>query len=47
MSVKAYQNRHCNRCNKETKHIAKEDALEIEYECTECHNKTEMVKSFF
>ncbi|MDN4075143.1 MULTISPECIES: hypothetical protein [Fictibacillus] len=39
--------RHCSHCNKETMHIVREDALELEYTCTNCkHTETE-VKTFF
>ncbi|MDN4526836.1 hypothetical protein [Fictibacillus fluitans] len=39
--------RHCSSCNQETMHVVREDALELEYTCTNCdHTETE-VKTFF
>ncbi len=41
------RNLYCEKCNKETEHMVREDALEIEYTCTECNQQHEIVKSFF
>ena len=38
---------YCEKCGKETEHMVREDALEIEYLCTECNNEQEIIKSFF
>jgi hypothetical protein len=38
---------YCDQCGKETEHIVREDALEIEYICKECNNEQEIIKSFF
>jgi len=39
--------RFCEKCEKETNHIVKEDALEIEYICKVCHTEQDVVKTFF
>jgi ribosomal protein L44E len=41
------KNLYCDKCGKETEHMVREDALEIEYICTECNNGQEIIKSFF
>ncbi|MCM3115543.1 hypothetical protein M3610_09615 [Neobacillus sp. MER 74] len=41
------KNLYCEKCGKETEHMVREDALEIEYTCTECKNEQEIIKSFF
>jgi len=41
------EKRFCELCKKETDHLVREDALEIEYICKECNNQEEMIKSFF
>lgn len=41
------KNLFCENCGKETEHIVHEDALEIEYICTECKKEEEIIKSFF
>ncbi|MEW9050177.1 MAG: hypothetical protein AB2392_03415 [Neobacillus sp.] len=46
MKTKQVQ-RYCETCGKETKHMAREDALEIEYICKECNSHEEIVKTFF
>ncbi|HYK72997.1 MAG TPA: hypothetical protein VEV44_07680 [Pseudoneobacillus sp.] len=38
---------YCEQCGKETLHLLREDALEIESVCKECHHDEEIVKSFF
>jgi hypothetical protein len=43
----AYVNKYCDSCKKETVHVAREDALEIEYNCMECNKHEEMIKTFF
>lgn len=42
-----HEKRHCERCKKETVHLAREDALEIEYRCSECNFQEDIVKTFF
>lgn len=37
----------CEQCQKETEHLVREDALAIEYTCTECNKHEDIVKSFF
>ncbi|WP_169816031.1 hypothetical protein [Peribacillus kribbensis] len=37
----------CDTCEHETVHVASENALEIDYKCTECGREKEVVKSFF
>ncbi len=41
------KNLYCEKCGKETEHMVREDALEIEYICKECNNEQEIIKSFF
>lgn len=41
------KNLYCEQCGKETEHMVREDALEIEYICKECNNEQEIIKSFF
>ncbi len=41
------RNLYCDQCKKETEHMVREDALEIEYTCMECKKQEEIVKSFF
>ena len=38
---------YCEQCQKETEHMVREDALEIEYTCTVCNKHEDIVKSFF
>ncbi|MBM7692912.1 ribosomal protein L44E [Peribacillus deserti] len=39
--------KYCEHCKKETVQMAREDALEIEYRCTECETEQDVVKTFF
>lgn len=39
--------RQCSHCQQETVQVAREDALEIEYTCTECNQTDTEVKTFF
>jgi ribosomal protein L44E len=41
------ESRFCENCGRETLHSISEDALEIEYECKECHKHEDIIKSFF
>lgn len=41
------EQRLCENCHKETNHIVREGALDIEYICQDCHNKEEVIKTFF
>lgn len=41
------EKRYCEVCGKETVHIAREDALEIEYICMECNHEEDIIKSCF
>ncbi|WP_198029744.1 hypothetical protein [Bacillus sp. J33] len=41
------EKRFCEICRKDTAHIAREDALEIEYICKECNHEENVIKSFF
>ena len=41
------QQRYCENCKKETVHVVREDAIEIEYICNECNQQQEIVKNFF
>ncbi|MBM7662156.1 ribosomal protein L44E [Bacillus mesophilus] len=47
MGVEAEKNLYCETCKEETTHQAYENALEIEFRCTKCNKKTEIVKNFF
>lgn len=47
LAIEIQKIKFCENCKVETIHQAYEDALEIEYCCTQCHEKTEIVKSFF
>lgn len=38
---------YCEQCKKETEHLVREDALEIEYICKECNKQQDIVKTFF
>lgn len=38
---------YCKNCKKDTIHIIKEDALEVEYRCTQCDRVEDIVKTFF
>lgn len=39
--------RYCETCQKDTVHVLREDAIEIETICNECHQKQQIVKTFF
>lgn len=39
--------KYCENCKEETLHHAYEDALVIDFSCTQCNEKTEVMKSFF
>ncbi|HZG73397.1 MAG TPA: hypothetical protein VEY51_17815 [Chondromyces sp.] len=41
------ENRYCDRCEKVTIHVLREDALEIESICKECHKQEDIIKTFF
>lgn len=41
------KNLYCEQCGKETEQIVREDALEIEYICSECKKEQNIIKSFF
>lgn len=41
------KNLFCEQCGKETEHLVREDALEIEYTCGECKKEQNIIKSFF
>lgn len=47
MAEKVEQMKFCEHCNKETLHVVREDALEIEYVCTECNKQSDIIKTFF
>jgi ribosomal protein L44E len=42
-----HQQRYCEHCKKNTVHVVREDAIEIEYICSECNQQQEIVKNFF
>ncbi|WP_174731361.1 hypothetical protein [Mesobacillus harenae] len=42
-----WKTKFCKNCKKKTVHNAREDALEIEYRCTECGKEDEVIKTFF
>lgn len=42
-----HQEKYCENCKRNTSHIVRESALEIESVCTECHKEVDMVKTFF
>ena len=41
------ETRYCETCQKDTVHVLREDAIEIEMICNECHQKQQIVKTFF
>jgi ribosomal protein L44E len=41
------EKKYCERCKKETIHTISEDALEIEYRCSECNKEEDVIKTFF
>jgi ribosomal protein L44E len=41
------EKKYCERCKKETVHAISEDALEIEYRCSECNKEEDVIKTFF
>ncbi|WP_409304807.1 hypothetical protein [Peribacillus sp. SCS-155] len=41
------QTRFCNNCGKETVHMVRESAVDIEYTCRDCDKQEEIVKTFF
>lgn len=45
--VEINETRYCEVCKKKTLHIVREDALEIEYQCKECHQQQAVYKNFF
>lgn len=47
LGIEVEQIRFCENCKKETTHYVYEDALELEYRCTNCNDTTQMIKSFF
>lgn len=47
VAVQAQDIRYCENCKEKTTHIVNEDALELEYKCTQCNETTEVVKNFF
>ncbi|GAA0328120.1 hypothetical protein GCM10008967_18250 [Bacillus carboniphilus] len=47
MAIEAQENRYCESCKTETLHKAYEDALEIQFRCTECNETTQVFKTFF
>lgn len=38
---------YCEYCEKLTLHILKEDALEIDMECKQCHHTVTIIKTMF
>jgi ribosomal protein L33 len=47
MAKKVEEMKFCEHCNKETLHVVREDALEIEFLCTECNEQSDVIKTFF
>lgn len=43
----AMEKRYCENCKKETLHVLREDALEIESTCNECNEHEQIIKTFF
>ena len=39
--------RYCDHCKKDTVHVLREDALEIESICNECNHEQHVIKNFF
>jgi Zn finger protein HypA/HybF involved in hydrogenase expression len=38
---------YCEKCDKETVQVAREDAFEIKYYCKECNSDKTVVKTYF
>ena len=38
---------YCDQCHKDTVHVLREDALEIESVCNECNKEEHVIKNFF
>ncbi|WP_162990200.1 hypothetical protein [Mesobacillus foraminis] len=47
MAKKVEEMKFCEHCNKKTLHVVREDALEIEFLCTECNEQSDVIKTFF
>lgn len=45
--VEIVQKQYCENCKKDTVHVVREDALEIESICNECNQENHIIKTFF